>query len=124
MCGYHTKKGTYSMFKSIFKVNKMSGEAAITGVKDKNIRIAIIPSKIRSCKVTAIGDNAFEKCKSLKKVFMPDSVTSIGEFAFDNCTSLKSITIPDSVTSIGCAAFSNCDSLTSITIPDSVTSIG
>ena len=97
--------------------------------------------------IMKIGNYAFEDCRRLTSVTIPDSVTSIGTSAFYNCSSLTSVTIPDSVTSIGytvfygCAgltsimipdgvtiinggAFSGCSSLTSITIPDSVTSIG
>ncbi len=103
--------------------------------------------------VTSIGDDAFEYCRSLTSITIPDSVTSIGKRAFSYCTSLTSITIPDSVTSIGICAFEGCTSLisfqgkfasndgrcliidgalkyvasaglTSYTIPDSVTSIG
>ena len=96
--------------------------------------------------IMKIGNYAFEDCRRLTSVTIPDSVTSIGTSAFYNCSSLTSVTIPDSVTSIGytvfygCAgltsimipdgvtiinggAFSGCSSLTSITIPDSVTSI-
>ena len=74
--------------------------------------------------VTSIGDKAFRDCNSLASVTIPDSVTSIGELAFQGCYDLPSITIPDSVTSIGGSAFESCTSLTSVTIPDSVTSIG
>ncbi len=74
--------------------------------------------------VTSIGDEAFQLCSRLTSVTIPDGVTSIGDDAFDNCYDLTSITIPDSVTSIGSGAFSECYDLTSITIPDSVTSMG
>jgi len=71
-----------------------------------------------------IADSAFEYCRSLTSVTIPDSVISIDDNAFEGCTSLTSITIPNSVTSIGNSAFLGCTSLTSITIPNSVTSIG
>ena len=67
--------------------------------------------------MTDIGWGAFEYCKSLTSVTIPDSVTSIGDWAFSGCSSLTSVTIPDSVTAIGRGAFLGCSSLTSVTIP-------
>ena len=74
-------------------------------------------------KVTNIGSWAFENCRGLTSVTIPNSVTSIGTEAFRNCSGLTSITIPYSVTSIGSSAFEDCRGLTSVTIPNSVTSI-
>ena len=74
--------------------------------------------------VTSIGREAFRGCTGLTSVAIPNSVTSIGQSAFDNCSGLTSVTIPNSVTSIGSWAFSGCAGLTSINIPNSVTSIG
>ena len=74
--------------------------------------------------MTEIGRGAFENCKSLTSITLPESVTEIGDCAFDECTSLKSITLPVGVTEIGESAFSKCTSLTSITLPDGVTKIG
>ena len=71
-----------------------------------------------------IADYAFEYCKSLESVTIPDSVTSIGAGAFEYCKSLSSVTIGNGVTSIGKGAFYDCTSLESVTIPDSVTIIG
>ena len=72
----------------------------------------------------SIGNSAFQDCRSLTKINIPDSVTVIGDSAFYSCHSLTHINIPDSVTSIGSSAFRACYSLTQINIPDGVTSIG
>ena len=74
--------------------------------------------------VSSIGNYAFEGCKVLTSVTIPNSVTSIGNKAFYECTGLTSVTIGNGVTSIGNQAFYLCTGLTSITIPNSVTSIG
>ena len=74
--------------------------------------------------VTSIGDAAFYVCSSLTSVEMPASVTSIGANAFAGCTIIESITIPNSVTSIGNFAFYVCRNLKTITIPTSVTTLG
>ena len=83
-----------------------------------------IPSKIKGYTVTAIRENAFDRCENLVSVTISNGIKEIQEFAFENCYNLTSITIPSSVTSIGASAFSECRNLTSITIPSSVTSIG
>ena len=63
-----------------------------------------------NCKI--IGSGAFENCRSLTNVVIPDSVTSIGSSAFFSCRSLTSIEIRISVISIGKNAFRDCSGLT------------
>ncbi len=84
----------------------------------RNLSYIIIPES-----VVIIGVSAFDGCEELTEVTIPDSVTSIGTSAFSNCQSLTNLTIGSNVTSIGDSAFSGCESLISVTIPDSVTSI-
>ena len=57
--------------------------------------------------VTSFG-TAFQGCRKLNSVTIPNSVTSIEERAFYDCRRLTSVTIPNSVTSIGWRAFSYC----------------
>ena len=75
--------------------------------------------------VTSINAGAFNSCKKLETITIPDSVMSIGEQAF-SFTGLKSVSFENNskLTSIGKSAFSGCTSLGTITIPNSVTSIG
>ena len=73
--------------------------------------------------VTSIGYDAFNGCRELNSVIIPNSVTTIGSSAFSNCSGLTSISIGNSVNTIQSKAFENCERLTSIVIPNSVTAI-
>ena len=88
----------------------------------------VIPKTVtyggKTYSVTSIGSEAFEHCRGLTSVTIPNSVTSIGHDAFFGCRGLTSVTIPNSVTSIGFYAFEDCSGLTSVSIPTSVASIG
>lgn len=85
----------------------------------KNLTTVTIPNSI-----TSINNQAFALCENLNSIIIPNSVVSIGRQAFASCVNLNSIIIPNSVISIGEGAFQGCGSLTSITIPNNVTSIG
>ena len=76
----------------------------------------VIPAEYNGKPVKEIGNNAFDRCKSLTSVTIGNGVTSIGDCAFQECSSLTAIEIPNSVTSIGSSAFSSCSALTSITV--------
>ena len=60
------------------------------GRKDNILKI--IPSEIKGCPVTAIGENAFSYCVELTSITIPSGVTFIGDWAFDYCISLASVT--------------------------------
>ena len=73
--------------------------------------------------ISTISSRAFMYCENLTDLTIPYGVTYIGSLAFEYCKSLKSIVIPDSVTHIGNQAFADCANLASITVPDSVTKL-
>ena len=93
-----------------------------------DITTADIPSSVTyegiEYVVNSIGYHAFDNCKKLQSVVIPNSVTSIQSYAFEYCRYLSSVTIPGSVTTIEGNAFDGCGSLTSLQIPNSVTRIG
>ena len=66
--------------------------------------------------VTIIGVGAFDDCRNLTAINIPNSVTTIGDGAFEGCTGLTAINIPTSVTTIGNSAFSGCSSLATISV--------
>lgn len=67
---------------------------------------------------------AFQDCKKVTEILIPNSVEHIGEWAFDDCDSLTEITIPDSVRSLDARAFASCTGLTKLHIGSGVKSIG
>jgi hypothetical protein len=70
--------------------------------------------------LSSIEASAFNGCRSLTSVIIPESVTSISSSAF-SYSGLTSVTIPGSVTSISSSAFSY-SALASVTITGSITS--
>ena len=93
------------------------GNSAFQGCKD--VTSIIIPNS-----VTSIGNRAFSGCTGLTSMAIPNSVKIIESLAFSNCSNLNSIVIGNSVKTIEDEAFSGCEGLTSISIPPSVTTIG
>ncbi|MBQ9576851.1 MAG: leucine-rich repeat protein, partial [Muribaculaceae bacterium] len=127
----------YDMFVNGLYFNITGNEAAVTYI-DYNSNYGhnyysqysghvTIPDKVTynglNYTVTVIGPYAFENCKNMTSVALPNTITTISNSAFHNCDKLVNITIPTSVTFIDGSAFYDCDGLTSIVIPDSLTTI-
>lgn len=73
--------------------------------------------------VTAISENSYRGCKSLKRAFLSSKIESIGRFSFSLCTSLSFISIPSSVKTIEAHAFECCTNLKEVIINNQVQSI-
>ena len=91
-----------------------------------NLKQLEIPA---DCRLKAIGECAFEKCKNLSgmqnekyrnTLVFPKGVETISRWAFEQCSSLKEIAVPSTVQSIGFGAFSECTSLTKLELPNSL----
>lgn len=107
----------------LFALN-MDGESyRVQGIGDFKGKDLIIPSTYKGLPVTVIGDNAFDKCKQLESVILPNTVHTIGKSAFSGCYSLKQIDIPNSVTRILYHAFSGSD-IATISLPESLVELG
>ncbi len=79
----------------------------------------VIPNKVGPSDeriVTAIADEAFKACTSMKSVEIPETVTSIGQAAFYRCDSLTEVTIPSAVKTIGAYAFADCKALAKVDV--------
>lgn len=57
---------------------------------------------------------AFENCRGLTSVVLPEKIKVIDNCVFQNCTGLTSVTISDSVANINWAAFQGCTALTDV----------
>lgn len=94
-----------------------NGEYTITEYIGSDSQVTI-PSSVEGVAVTSIGNNAFEACKNITSITIPNSITSIGSNSFRDCTALKEIEIPNSVTSILTSAFYGCSNLSAVYIED------
>ena len=101
----------------------ISSDGYVVGC-DETITEAIIPSYAWNIEVKEIYSYAFQNCKLLKNVTIPDSVTKIGQAAFNGCSQLESVKLGNGVVTIDGRAFKECVSLKEIIITDNVTSIG
>ncbi len=87
---------------------------------EKSVTEIVIPDTIEGKPVTVIDWYAFENCKDLRSVVLPDSITHISRYAFVHCISLESINMPASLYAIEQSAFQDCPKLNGIALPPSL----
>lgn len=98
-----------------FKVSD-DGYAIVVDCKETAQGVVSIPTNAtvngKSYKVKYIGDNAFDKCKKVTEIYIPEGVTAIGYYSFRNCEKLTDIYMPESLIRCEFDAFYGCDGLT------------
>jgi hypothetical protein len=73
--------------------------------------------------IKVINKEAFEYCRSLRKILFPPSVRAIKDFAFYYCSESTTVILNDGLEEIGKYAFNECASLVRIDIPPTVRAI-
>lgn len=71
-----------------------------------------------------ILEGAFNGCRSLRTITLPNGISNISDWCFANCRSLESIVIPENIRKIGDFAFCGCTKLSDIALPKEMESIG
>ena len=77
---------------------------------------------IKECTMS-ITPGAFEFCKGLSSVTIPDGIINIESLTFGFCYDLVSVKLPESLTIIGIEAFRECSKITSIHLPSHIKNI-
>ncbi len=90
------------------------GESAFAG---RNIQSFTVPERIKE-----IGSFAFEGCRMLETLNLPENLCMDSFNIVAGCSSLKEVKIPYGVKRL-VEAFSGCTSLTEVAIPESVTNL-
>lgn len=91
-----------------------------TAIESVELPSSLVTVTDGSMVIDAIGAHAFENCRSLRDINIPESVTTIQTSVFSGCTSLTTITLPKGVTWVCGSAFQDCIGLKEIRVHASV----
>ena len=84
-----------------------------------HMREVIIPASVKS-----IEARAFEDCRELESISIPQGVEVLNNATFIRCWNLKEVLLPASLKSIKDGVFWECTSIKKIVLPEKVESVG
>ena len=90
----------------------------ITGLHNKESVEVVIPETIEGYQVGKIGVMAFDGCRALKRIELPEGLIEIESGVFQCCTQFERLVIPSSVTKIAEGFAPLCDSLKEIKVEE------
>ncbi len=73
--------------------------------------------------ITSVGDGAFNGCRNLAEIILPEGLTDVGMLSFYCCNAVTELNLPSTLKTIGDDAFES-SMLEELVIPEGVTSIG
>lgn len=91
-----------------------------TAIESVELPSSLVTVTDGSMIIDAIGAHAFENCRSLREINIPESVTTIQTSVFSGCTSLTTITLPKGIISVLGNAFQDCTGLKEIRVHASI----
>lgn len=91
------------------------GTATITKYSGSASELTV-PAEIDGCFVTIIAEGAFNSCKDLVSITLPDSVKEISGYAFSWCSKLETVNIGKGATTIKLNAFAHLDKISNINV--------
>jgi len=116
--------GDFMNYAQLFNYIVGDKKIVIKSAVSKRITELEIPSEVSGIPVKEISNDAFSRCKQLRRVIIPDTVEIVGDGAFNECTDLIYVKLPSNLERINDNVFSNCRNLDEVVIPDSVIEIG
>ena len=78
---------------------------------DKEVHL---PEQVDGLFMNAIGAKAFLSCKTVEKLWLPDTLREIGDWAFAHMKNLKEIALPAETIAFGKQVFMGCEQLTRV----------
>lgn len=97
----------------LMAINEEAFDAEIVNIEYSEYGANIITFANR---ITTIGDDAFNYCRNISNISLPEGITTVGKKAFYECTNLECMTLGANIKSFGEKAFDNCISLFSLHI--------
>ena len=94
----------------------------VTGIGTCTDEDLVIPSTVNGIPVTEIANNAFFGNNRIKSVYCGNRVTKIGKMAFQECKNLKKVVIPNSVITLCEQAFAR-SGVVEVTMSDRITTM-
>lgn len=115
--GYFSLTASAADAKAVLEFRIADDGYAIVTECDRSAKgVVSVPDKVtvsgKSYFVRYIGDRAFDKCKYVTQIKIPEGVTAIGSAAFRDCTGLKEVYIPESLIRCEFDAFEGCSEVT------------
>ena len=107
-----------------YTLNDDGKSYSVTGIGSATETKIVISAEYEGKPVTDIGKGAFEACRTITSVTVPDSVTIIKTAAFANCSALQEVKLSSKLEELWQNVFLNCEKLESVTLPDSLMSVG